>query len=449
MGAEVLTQPARDDQRAASSALRRWLLAAKWLLAIIAGGLYIYAATLVTQDVDDYHCYALAFWRGARAVASLNAAGMCLTPVTSFSTLPFHTLPAEYGPLALLTFLPPLLAPAAWYDMAFFAEMTLVALAIAWLLDRYGARGAGLVWLVYALLGCWTLTAGRFDVAPAACVVVAIIAARRGALRWAYVALALGTLMKLYPLALLPLLLIESWRARAREPLWRGPALFAAIIVVVEGLAALVAPAAVLGPLGFMGARCVQIESLPATFGALWAHALHAEPQFPYAFNSTCELTPGMGAAQGIALALGLIGIALTLALYWRRRVTLGLAALLIVGSLIVGSKVFSPQYLLWLSPLVALEYGAEALPLLAWGFVCLLTTLCFPYSYNGTLGDTFEQSPLTMIMLTAGARNLLLLALGGLVLVWRALRRARPARQSPATSVRLAAGSHPIGDAP
>jgi uncharacterized membrane protein len=188
----------------------------------------------------------------------------------------------------------------------------------------------------------------------------------------------------------------------------------------------------------------VQIESLPATFGALWAHALHAEPRFPYAFNSTCELAPGMGVAQMIALALGLIGIALTLALYWRRRVTLGLAALLIVGSLIVGSKVFSPQYLLWLSPLVALEYGADAVPLLAWGVVCLLTTLCFPYSYNGTLGDYFEQSPLTMIMLTAGARNLLLLALGGLALVWH----ARPARQSPATSARLTAGSHPIGGA-
>lgn len=423
MGAEVLAQPTRGTT---TSALHRWFLVVKALLALLAAGSFIYAATFVTQDVDDYHCYALAFWGGARAAAGLNAAGLCLTPVSSFSALPFHTLPAEYGPLALLAFLPPLLVPAAWYDMAFFVEMALVTLAIAWLLDRCGARGAWMAWLLYALLGCWTLTSGRFDVAPAACVVVALIAARRGSRSWAYVALAIGTLMKLFPLAVLPLLLIESWRARASAPLWRGPALFVGVLAVVEGLAALVAPTALLGPLGFMGARCVQIESFPATFGALWARVVQVEPQFPYAFNSTCELTPGMGAAQIIALALGLAGIALALALYWRRRITLGLAALLIVGALIVGSKVFSPQYLLWLSPLVALEYGADALPLLGWGIACLLTTLCFPYSYNGTLGDYFDQQPLTMIMLTAGARNVLLLALGGFVL-WRRVRPGWP----------------------
>jgi hypothetical protein len=298
---------------------------------------------------------------------------------------------------------------------------------------------------MYALLGASILTGGRFDVAPAACVVVALIASQRGRRSWAYVALAVGALLKLYPLALLPLLLIESWRAREREPLWRGPTLFAAIIVAVEGLAATVAPAGLLGPLGFMGARCVQVESVPATFSSLWANYLHAQPQFPYAFNSTCEQAPGMGSAQMIALALGLAGIALTITLFWRQRITLGVAALLIIGSLIVGSKVFSPQYLLWLSPLVAMEYGAEALPLIGWSIVCLLTTLCFPFAYNGTLSGYFNRSPVTMIVLTAGARNLLLLALGGAVL-WR---RARAARQPDETGALPVAAGSQTGDTP
>lgn len=424
--AEVLTQPAQPAQTATRQTQqkpRTLRFIPLWLLAALVGVVSVYAATFNLQDVQDYHCYALAFWGGARAATTL-AAGSCLTPISSFSALPFHTLPAEYGSLSLLVFLPPLIFPAAWYNIAFFIEMTLIALALAWLLDRYGAPGAGHVWLIYTMIGTMVLTAGRFDAAPAACVVVAIIAARRGKLPWAYAALAVGTLMKLYPLALLPLLLIESWRARSREPLWRGPALFAAIFVATEGPAAALDPGGLLTPLSFMSVRCVQVESLPASIGYLWASIVHVQPQFPYHFNSTCVLTPGLATAQNIALALGLLGAALTIALFWRRRLTLGLAALLIVASLIISSKVFSPQYLLWLSPLVALEYGADAAPLFGWGMLCLITTLCFPFSYNGSLGDYFNQPPGVMVSLTAGARNALLLALGVSTL-WRHARSA------------------------
>ena len=392
-----------------------------WLLALFAGGMLLAGGSNSVQDVGDYHCYALAFWSGAHAAAQLPP-GDCLMPISSLSTLPFHTLPTEYGPLALLAFLPPLIFPAAWYTTIFYVEMTVVALAIAFLLDRYGPVWAGHVWLIYALFGSWVLAASRFDLAPSACVVVAIIAARRGALRWAYVALAVGTLMKLYPLALMPLLLIVSWRAREREPFWRGPALLSGVVVTVEAVAAALTPAAPLTPLTFMGARCVQIESISATFASLQAALLHVRPEYPYAFNSTCESTAGMGAAQLIALGLGVVGIAATIALFWRRRITLGMAALLLLGSLIVGSKVFSPQYLLWLSPLVALEYGANAVALLGWSMVGAFTTLCFPYSYNGSLGESLNVSSDLMIELTAGARNLLMLALGGAAIARRLL---------------------------
>lgn len=373
------------------------------------------------QDVGEYHCYAVAFWYGAQAAAHLPS-GECLAPVSSFSPLPFHTLPTEYGPLAMLAFLPPLLASSGWYDTAFFVEMTLVTLSVAWLLDRYGAPWAGYAWLIYAPLGGWVLTASRFDVVPSACVVVAIIAARRSKLRLAYLALAAGTLLKLYPLALLPLLLIVSWRERAREPLWRGPALFVGAIAMVEGIAALLTPAAPLTPLTFMGMRCVQIESVAATLAAAQATLLHVQPDFPYAFNSTCIVTPGISAAQAAPLMMGGLGAVAAITLFWRRRVTLGLAALLLLGSLVVASKVFSPQYLIWLSPLVALEYGVSVLPLLGWSIVGALTTLCFPYAYNGTLSDNLNQSLYTMILLTSGVRNVLMLALGSIVFARRLL---------------------------
>lgn len=424
MGREVQTLPAPAvaQTREHPASQRGWRLLRVlgfWLFALVAGGVLLAGAPNSIQDVGEYHCYALAFWNGAQAAAHLPP-GECLAPISSFSPLPFHTLPTEYGPLALLAFLPPLLAPSAWYEGAFFVEMTLVTLAIAWLLDRYGARWSGYVWLIYAVAGGWVLTASRFDVLPSACVVAAIIAARRGKLPVAYLALAAGTLLKLYPLALLPLLLIVSWRERAREPFWRGPLLFAGAVALVEGIAALVTPAAPLTPLTFMGVRCVQIESVAATFAASQAALTHAQPDFPYAFNSTCIATAGVSAAQTATLALGALGVMTAIALFWRRQATLGLAALLLLGSLVVGSKVFSPQYLIWLSPLVALEYGASVAALLGWSLVGGLTTLCFPYSYNGTLGDAVNQSPYIMILLTSGVRNVVLLILGAAVFARR-----------------------------
>lgn len=394
-----------------------------WLFAAFAFVLFVRTAALDAKDMAGYHCYALAFWDGRQAAATLSPKD-CLVPLQSISALPLHSFPAEYGPLALLGFLPPLLVPSAWYNIAFTVELALVALALAWLLKRYGAPGAGHMWLLYALIGDMMLAAGRFDTLPAACVVVAIVAARRGNLSLAYVALAIGTLMKYYPAALAPLLLIESWRARDQQPLWRAPALFAAIVVAVEAPVLALDPSGALSPLHFMGARCVQVESLPATLGYLWAHLFGSPVMYPAAFNSVCEQAPGLVGAQAISLALSLVGLVIAVALYWRHQMTLAVAASVIVASLIIGSKVFSPQYVLWISPLVALEFGVDAGALLGWGAVCLCTTIDFPMSYD-RLYRLFHITSDVAVPISAAVRNLTLVALTGFTL-WRHARGAK-----------------------
>ncbi len=406
----------------------RRLVPPLWLFAALTGVLLVLSAGSNTLDVQSYHCYALAFWSGAHATAALPP-DSCLVPSAALAAEPFHTLPVEYGPLALLAFLPPLALPLGWYDTGFFIEMALAVGALALLLGRYGPPWAGYLWLIYVMLGDLVPAVGRFDTLPAACVVVALIVAQRGKLTWAYVALAAGTLLKLYPVALIPLFLIASWRARDREPFWRGPALYAALVGLGEGLAALIARGDVMAPFTFMSARCVQVESLPATLGFIWARLSGAAVTFPYAFNSTCEQTSGIAGAQTVALILGMSGIAATLALYWARRLSLGAASLLIVAALILGSKVFSPQYLLWLSPLVALEYGLDGAAVLGWGAICLITTLCFPLSYAGATEAVVNQPPEVMVPVTAGIRNLLMLTLAVATLerAWTAPRLTEP----------------------
>ena len=54
--------------------------------------------------------------------------------------------------------------------------------------------------------------------------------------------------------------------------------------------------------------------------------------------------------------------------LFWRGRLSLPHGFIFATGLLIIGVKVFSVQYLLWLSPLIAYAYGTQALALVGWG---------------------------------------------------------------------------------
>jgi hypothetical protein len=139
---------------------------------------------------------------------------------------------------------------------------------------------------------------------------------------------------------------------------------------------------------------------------------------------------------------LALVGIVGVVALFWRGRLSLGLAACLVLALAMLGSKVFSPQYLLWISPLVAWEYGlAELRAFLGWSLVCLATTLCYPLSYTSLLLVALRTTPDTAVPLTAGLRNALLIAL--IVLALRQVLRSR--RRGPSPQL----GTAPLGATP
>jgi len=298
---------------------------------------------------------------------------------------------------------------------------------------RESAR-TGEVCAVYLVLGCFATVLGRYDLVPAAAVVVAFWAARRQRFDLAYGMLALGTLLKLYPLVLVPVVLIEQYRTLGAPPLRmpppraavRGVAVFAVVVAGGFALAAALDPGQWLGAFTFNAHRPIQVESVPAS--VLWLTGLGGLPTAADRSFNSYNLVGRASAIIGFAAALAMLGGCLFV--YWKQlnqRIGFGRALALCVLVVICTNRVLSPQYLIWALPLIAIVEGDYDL---VWLAVCALTTLIFPFAYDSTglRGQPMPaQYPLYFPALIA-LRNALLIA----ATVRLAMRPARVAAPVP-----------------
>jgi hypothetical protein len=358
-------------------------------------------------DPAHYQCYALTFWLGSNATKLLPAS-QCTFLTISAPQPPFHMLPVEYPPLTLLPFSLPLLMPFAYYQWAFALLMSLVSLLAYWLLLRYGPRGSAAVFALYLFLGALAIAQARFDLMPATLTLISLIVAERKHWSAAYIALAFGVLMKIYPLLLLPALFIAEQQAAKNLPLqesvaphkplhqqcfallkharhwqWKNCLLFLSITIGISGTFALLNfNQAVISQLNYFIYRPIQIESIDNTL--LWLAKDFGFPlQFIYNFGSINSLSPlsGMvGRVTSICFALGCIYV---LWQQWHNKLDLTQTAIALLLLFIATSKVFSPQYLIWVTPLLAYAGTFDGIWLLIWGAISLLTTIIFILFYS------------------------------------------------------------------
>src|SRR5215472_13290589 len=126
--------------------------------AVLASVVYIHSA-YGHGDVNGYHRYALAFWSGSERL---------------------RALPAEYPPLALAPFSLTLVPPLPDFVSVFGLWMLLLLLAGWAAIRARETPRAAEVAVVYLVLGGFGTVLARFDLVPAACVVIAYWAARGG-----------------------------------------------------------------------------------------------------------------------------------------------------------------------------------------------------------------------------------------------------------------------------
>jgi hypothetical protein len=305
--------------------------------------------------------------------------------------IPYHQFYLEYPPGALVAFAFPSLLSQPHYFLVFKLLMTLGAVvAVAagvFVLDRIGSlRARAVVVLGLAPLALGPLFLNRYDLWPAALVALALAALVCDRPRLAFALLAVATAAKIYPLALLPVAAIHVFRTRGRSELVRALAVFLGV-----GLVFIVPFAAVgFGGLGYsfyiQATRHLQVESLGAQ---LLVAAGHLGIYHPVPVNGTPgsrDLAgPGADAVGFLSSAIEVIAVLVVARVYSRGRSDLPrlvLAVATAVVAFVAFGKVLSPQYLVWLIPLVPLVgmgVGAAASLLLAVGLV--LTQIEFYYS--------------------------------------------------------------------
>ena len=315
--------------------------------------------------------------------------------------LPYRDFAFEYPPLAAPMFLLPGLAPAGIAK----SVLALQALALEVLLVQLvmRPRGADMLWRwAFASVLIFPFLSGGFDALPMAMLAIATMLLAEGRAAGWWVA-AVGAAAKVSPGT------VWAW---ARRP-------------VLPGLLALAATAAVLfGPLGlandaddawlgFSAHRGVQVESTAGVTTWLAKTVTGDEPTFVYNKFKSWQVDGGEGAAK-LWLGLAAIGFVVLVVRCGRDGPDdPWLAALAAACLLLVGLKVFSPQFVAWATPL-AVVLGGRWWRL--WTGVLIMTVTAY---FIGGHGAGF--------FLTAALRDALVVVTAVL-----ALREVRPGRPSP-----------------
>jgi len=251
----------------------------------------------------------------------------------------------------------------------------------------------------------------HYDWWPAFLAVAALAALLSGRGVAACALAAAGAAAKVFPALLIPFALAELWRRGRWRALGRGAA--AALLV----LAVAIGPFIVLAPHGLGWAihressRPLEVESIASSFFVAAHHLAGYVPHVVFTAGSRNLTGPGPHTAMGVLSLLTVLALVGVFALWLRSRrgkQELVLAVCAAVMAYIVFSKVFSPQYLIWLLPLVPLVDGPVGVRATALLVTILGVTQIFE-PYRWVQFARFSTAWLDWVVV---ARNVLVVAL-------------------------------------
>jgi Glycosyltransferase family 87 len=351
--------------------------------------------------------------------------------------VPYRDFDLEYPPGALPAFAVPGLVSHGGHDQSVkpgfrrtFETMMWMCGAVALLAMTLTLRAlraspwSPLLFAALAPLALGSVVLSRFDLWPAAIAACAIAALASERFRLGHLLLGVATVAKFYPGVLVPLAVAYTWKRRGRRDALLGLALTAGAFAAVFLPFFVLAPGGVWHSISIQLGRPLQVESLGAALLLVGHHV--------FGFGLSGETSHGSQNLDGTAAdALGIVSTVVQLAvlawIWWSFACgpasvsALARSCAAAVCAFVAFGKVLSPQFLIWLIPVVPLVRGRRGLWACALLLAALvLTQLWFPFRYFRLALD-FETG-LTWLLL---ARDLVLVALT-LVLVTRVREPAR-----------------------
>jgi hypothetical protein len=279
--------------------------------------------------------------------------------------LPYRDVFFEYPPLAAPAIaLPGLVGTGEEVFSGAFAGWTLLLAAAAVLLTGAlasatgGSRRRALLAAAAMPLLCGAMIRTHFDLAPVALTLAALLLLVNRRPRLGLAVLGLGVMTKGFPLlAAPPALAWLAARGERRQAL-EGGAWLAGVILVLVASAVAVSPGGVADALTYQVDRPVQVESSPATVLIALDVLGAGEAESVSSHRSDGLEHPAGGLLSALFLALLLVTVA-GLTVYARRGSReMVLAALAAIAAYVALGRVLSPQYLIWLAPLLALAFA-------------------------------------------------------------------------------------------
>jgi len=293
--------------------------------------------------------------------------------------LPYRDFFVEYPPGAFAVFMPPTALGDEHYNALFKVLMALcgaaTVVAAALVLVELGVTrrrlfvSVGLLALAPVALG--PISLNTYDTWPAFLTVLALLLFLRGRYVLGAGALGLAVSAKVYPLVLVPIAAVYVWRRAG--PRRTALALGAFLVVAV----AVIAPFAAYDVHGVVSSfrsqaeRGLQVESLGASlllvadrFGLYDAHVVRTTGVAGR--NLAGSLPDAVAVALLVLEAAAVVAVWLLYARVRDGRSRLPLAFAAAVAGFLAFTKVFSPQYLVWLVPLVVLAGSSAAVVLTA-----------------------------------------------------------------------------------
>jgi hypothetical protein len=340
--------------------------------------------------------------------------------------VPYRDFKLEYPPGALPVFaLPGLIAPGEGerltpgFRRAFETVMwvcgaaAILAMAIVLRVIRRRSAGiwAALVFAALAPLALGSVILSRYDLWPAALVSAALAALVMGRVRVGHALLGVGVSAKLFPAVLVPLAVAYAWKRSGRREALICVGLLAAVVAAIFLPFVALSPGGVWHSFSVQLGRPLQVESLGSAL-LLAAHHVFGLGVTGATSHGSQNLAGDGADALAIVSVVVQAGVLVWIWAAFARgrggREALVRSSAATVCAFVAFGKVLSPQFLIWLIPVVPLVRGRRGLwasGLLAAALV--LTQIWFPARYF-RLALEFEPG-LSWVLL---ARDLVLIAI-------------------------------------